>query len=195
MRPENQRHLPTLRLAEEALQTNVQVAGIDETARSHMELALAHVREATGVLRGEGGRTVRQLVNDQRSFDCRLQATLHISSEQFPKARLESDGDGPLPASLNETAMRRQFDNLDKVDNALRIVLHSHDIEEDSRAHLERARSHASESYIASIQPGTARSVTKLVSDLEKVERLITKLREQHIPGQITQTLRSCSHV
>lgn len=191
MKPGNQRHLPTLRLAEAALQNNVQVAGIDETARSHMELALAHVREATDIVRAGVGRTVREVVGDQTTFESRLQATLHVSNEQFPQKRSQSTQEATLPASLADLALRQQFDNLERSNDALRLVLHSHDIEEDSRAHLERARSHTAEAYIASSQPGMARSVGKLVSDLEKVERLFAKLRERHLAGQVAQTLRT----
>jgi hypothetical protein len=95
-----------------------------------------------------------------------------------------------LPLEQLAWSGHRQFDNLERSNDALRLILHSHDIEEDSRAHLERARSHTSEAYIASAQPGQARSVSKLVSDLEKVERLFTRLRERHVPGQVVQTLR-----
>lgn len=68
---------------------------------------------------------------------------------------------------------------LNDAESALRENLHRHDLDPNARAHMERAMSHTREAYIATNEVGKARTVQRLVSDLEKVERLTEKLRKR----------------
>ena len=62
-------------------------------------------------------------------------------------------------------------------ESALREPPHRPDLDPTSRAHLERALMHALEANIAVQELAKARSVQELVGDLEKVDRLLAKLR------------------
>jgi hypothetical protein len=65
MERDRQAMLQKLLAAEAALRANLDLNGVDETARAHMERALVHVREAYIAINEVGqARTVQQLVND-----------------------------------------------------------------------------------------------------------------------------------
>lgn len=71
---------------------------------------------------------------------------------------------------------RRILDLLEHAESALRENLHRHDLDSTARAHMERAASHVREAYVATNEQGKARTVPRLVGDLEKVERLMKKV-------------------
>ncbi len=77
---------------------------------------------------------------------------------------------------------------LDEVENALRTHLYRYDLDPMARAHLERAISHTREAYIATNEIGKARTVQRLISDLERADRLLLKLRGQR-PGALSPHL------
>ena len=72
------------------------------------------------------------------------------------------------------------LEQLDTADQALRENLHRHDLDPTAREHMERALSHVREAYIATNEIGKARSVRRLVGDLEKVDHRLTNVRKQH---------------
>ena len=74
---------------------------------------------------------------------------------------------------------RHIFEQLDIADHALRENLHRHDLDPTAREHMERALSHVREAYIATNEIGKARSVRRLVGDLEKVDHPLIKVRKQ----------------
>ena len=71
---------------------------------------------------------------------------------------------------------RRLLELLESAESTLRENLHRHDLEPTARAHMERAVNHVREAYVATNEQGKARSVRRLVGDLEKVERLLEKV-------------------
>lgn len=71
------------------------------------------------------------------------------------------------------------FEQLDTAEQALRENLHRNDLDPTAREHMERALSHVREAYIATNEIGKARSVQRLVGDLEKVDRLVEKVRHR----------------
>ena len=71
------------------------------------------------------------------------------------------------------------LEQLNDAESALRENLHRHDLDPTARAHMERALSHVHEAYIATNEVGKARTVQRLVGDLEKVEHLLKKLQER----------------
>ncbi len=83
----------------------------------------------------------------------------------------------PSSLTIRERERRRQLDNLNSAERALRANLHIHGLDATAREHMERALCHVREGYIAVNEPGRARTVQKLVEDLGKVERLMEKLR------------------
>lgn len=85
---------------------------------------------------------------------------------------------------------RHILEQLDTADQALRENLHRHDLEPTAREHMERAMSHVREAYIATNEIGKARSVQRLVSDVEKVGHLVSKLRRQQQPGITVKPIR-----
>ena len=74
---------------------------------------------------------------------------------------------------------RHILEQLDTADQALRENLHRHDLDPTAREHMERALSHVREAYIATNEIGKARSVRRLVGDLEKVDHRLTNVRKQ----------------
>jgi hypothetical protein len=65
-----QRQLANLAIAETALRDNLHVHSLDQTARAHMERALAHIREA--VVASDGGgeaRSVELLARQLAGFE------------------------------------------------------------------------------------------------------------------------------
>ena len=85
---------------------------------------------------------------------------------------------------------RHILEQLDIADQALRENLHRHDLDLTAREHMERAMSHVREAYIATNEIGKARSVQRLVSDVEKVGHLLSKLRKQQQPGITVKPIR-----
>ncbi len=79
---------------------------------------------------------------------------------------------------------------LNEVEKVLRENLHRHDLDPTARVHMERALSHTREAYIATNEVGKARTVHRLVSDLEKVERLTEKLRKRQPEGVVVKPIR-----
>lgn len=85
---------------------------------------------------------------------------------------------------------RHILEQLDTADQALRENLHRHDLDPTAREHMERALSHIREAYIATNEIGKARSVRRLVGDLEKVVHLTDKLRKRQQPGVTIKPIR-----
>lgn len=79
---------------------------------------------------------------------------------------------------------RHILEELGNAEQALRENLHRHDLDPTAREHMERALSHVREAYIATNEVGKARSVQRLVGDLEKVERLTDKVRKRYHVGE-----------
>jgi hypothetical protein len=84
---------------------------------------------------------------------------------------------------------RRILELLDNAESALRENLHRHDLDPTARAHMERALNHTREAYIATNEIGKARSVQRLLGDLEKVERLVAKVSDRRTGG-VTKPMR-----
>jgi len=82
------------------------------------------------------------------------------------------------------------FEQLDTADQALRENLHRNDLDPTAREHMERALSHVREAYIATNEIGKARSVQQLVSDLEKVNHIVAKVRRRVHPTTATKPIR-----
>ena len=85
---------------------------------------------------------------------------------------------------------RNILEQLDTADQALRENLHRHDLDPTAREHMERAMSHVREAYIATNEIGKARSVQRLVSDVEKVGHLMSKLRKQQQSSVTVKSIR-----
>ncbi|MGN6552371.1 MAG: hypothetical protein ACTHLW_01375 [Verrucomicrobiota bacterium] len=85
---------------------------------------------------------------------------------------------------------RHIFEQLDTAEQALRENLHRHDLDPTARAHMERAVAHVHEAYIATNEIGKARSVQRFVGDLEKVDRLVEKVRNRQQPGVTIKPIR-----
>ena len=85
---------------------------------------------------------------------------------------------------------RRILELLNHAESALRENLHRHDLDPTARAHLERAVSHTREAYIATNEIGKARTVQRLIGDLDKVDRLVAKLRGQRPEGVVVKPIR-----
>ena len=82
------------------------------------------------------------------------------------------------------------LEQLDAAEQALRENLHRHDLDSTAREHMERAVAHVHEAYIATNEIGKARSVRRLVGDLEKVDRLVEKVRNRQQPGVTIKPIR-----
>jgi len=85
---------------------------------------------------------------------------------------------------------RHIFEQLDTAEQALRENLHRNDLDPTAREHMERALSHVREAYIATNEIGKARSVRRLVGELEKVERIVEKVRHRQQPGVTIKPIR-----
>ena len=86
--------------------------------------------------------------------------------------------------------MRHILEELNNAEQALRENLHRHDLDPTAREHMERALSHVREAYVATNEIGKARSVQRLVGDLEKVERLTERLRKRYQVGVAAKPIR-----
>jgi hypothetical protein len=82
------------------------------------------------------------------------------------------------------------LEQLNDAESALRENLHRHDLDPTARAHMERALSHVHEAYIATNEVGKARTVQHLVGDLEKVDRLLEKVRQRPKPELVAKPMR-----
>lgn len=85
---------------------------------------------------------------------------------------------------------RHILEQLDNASQALRENLHRHDLDPVAREHMERAVAHVHEAHIATNEIGKARSVRRLVGDLEKVERIVAKVRRRQTPGTTLTSIR-----
>ena len=86
--------------------------------------------------------------------------------------------------------MRLILEELNNAEQALRENLHRNDLDPTAREHMERALSHVREAFIATNGIGKARSVQRLVGDLEKVERLTDKVRKRYQVGVAAKPIR-----
>ncbi len=82
------------------------------------------------------------------------------------------------------------FEQLDSADHALRENLHRNDLDPTAREHMERALAHVREAYIATNEIGKARSVRRLVGDLEKVHHIVAKVRRRGQPAPTAKPIR-----
>ena len=82
------------------------------------------------------------------------------------------------------------FEQLDTADQALRENLHRNDLDPTAREHMERALAHVREAYVATNEIGKARSVHRLVGDLEKVNHIVAKVRRRERPAVISKAIR-----
>ena len=82
------------------------------------------------------------------------------------------------------------FEQLDTADQALRENLHRNDLDPTAREHMERALSHVREAYVATNEIGKARSVQQLVSELEKVNHIVAKVRRRVQSTATTKPIR-----
>lgn len=82
------------------------------------------------------------------------------------------------------------FEQLDTADQALRENLHRNDLDPIAREHMERALAHVREAYIATNEIGKARSVRRLVCDLEKVNHIVAKVRRRERPSTNNKSIR-----
>ena len=80
---------------------------------------------------------------------------------------------------------------LNDAERALRENLHRHDLDPTARVHMERALSHIREAYVATNEVGKARTVQRLVSDLDQFDRLLEKVGHRESPGVVTLKLRT----
>jgi hypothetical protein len=85
---------------------------------------------------------------------------------------------------------RHILEQLDTASQALRENLHRHDLDPVAREHMERAVAHVHEAHIATNEIGKARSVRRLVGDLEKVERIVAKVRRRQTPDVTVTSVR-----
>jgi len=85
---------------------------------------------------------------------------------------------------------RHILEQLDIADQALRENLHRHDLDPTAREHMERAMSHVREAFIATNEIGKARSVQRLVGDLEKVNHIVARVRRRERPAVTSKPIR-----
>ncbi len=198
MTPQEQQRetLRNLDQTEQVLSGNLAAPGLDGTARAHMEIALAHTREAACVFKNGHGRTVMEVVLEHDALARRLHLTLQTSVQQFCPDERNAGETKPTgqaqagAAAMTEQARRQQLDNLEKAEDGLRTNLHMHCVSETVRAHMERSLSHVHEGYIAVNGAGRARTVHQLIEHLEKVELLFNKLRHRPQQGVVPTKIR-----
>ncbi len=82
------------------------------------------------------------------------------------------------------------LEELNTAEQALRENLHRHDLDPTAREHMERALSHLREAYVATNETGKARSVQRLLGDLEKAERLTEKVHRRQQAGIASKPIR-----
>jgi hypothetical protein len=77
---------------------------------------------------------------------------------------------------LKDIEAKRQalLGQLTAAETALRNGLHTHGFGSTAREHMERARAHIQEAYIAINETKSVRSVQQLVDDLNRIQQVIT---------------------
>ena len=78
-----------------------------------------------------------------------------------------------------EEQRRELLRNFDRAEQALRVNLRLQRVQNEARAHTERALSHTLEAYIATNAAGKGRTVKQLAADLEMLERLFVRIEYQ----------------
>lgn len=197
MTPQEQAHgmLKHLDQTEHVLRVNLEEPGLDANARAHIDIALAHTREAVVALKTGCCRTVYEVVQEHGVFARRLQATLQKSIQHFCAGRTGEGTDTGITnqtsahsESLTEADRRQQLNRLETAEDALRSNLHLHLVDPAVRAHMERALSHVHEGYVAVSQVGKVRTVFQLAEHLQKAELLFNRLRQRQ--GAVTSRIR-----
>jgi hypothetical protein len=90
------------------------------------------------------------------------------------------------PGELQKIEAERQslLGQLTAAETALRNGLRTHGFGETARAHMERAHAHISEAFIAINEGRPVRTVSQLVDDLNRVQKVMNYMRRrnsQHI--------------
>jgi hypothetical protein len=81
------------------------------------------------------------------------------------------------------------FAQLDSAEQTLRESLHCNDLDPTACDHMERAMSRVREAYIAINEIGKARSVRRLLTDLEGANRLAANVRRRDQLAGTTKTI------
>jgi hypothetical protein len=83
------------------------------------------------------------------------------------------------PGELQAIESQRQalLGQLTAAEAALRIGLHTHGFGSTAREHMERARAHIQEAYIAINETRSVRSVQQLVNDLNRIQQVMEDAR------------------
>ncbi|MBI1178343.1 hypothetical protein GC207_12980 [bacterium] len=66
-------------------------------------------------------------------------------------------------------------------ETALQAAMRAKGFGATARAHLERARTHIAETYVALTEPGQARSVPRLVDDLNRIQQVMETFNRRPI--------------
>src|SRR6266545_2178089 len=126
MTPEEQPHamLRQLDQTEQVLRVNLEAPGLDANARAHIDIALAHTREAAVALKTGCCRTVYEIVQEHEVFARRLQATLQKSVQHFCAETAGRGGEtiatdqAPTHTDgLTEPARRQQLNHLETAED------------------------------------------------------------------------------
>ena len=83
------------------------------------------------------------------------------------------------PGELQAIESQRQalLGQLTAAEAALRTGLHTHGFGSTAREHMERARAHIQEAYIAINETKSVRSVQQLVNDLNRIQQVMEDAR------------------
>ena len=83
------------------------------------------------------------------------------------------------PEELKSIETQRQalLGQLNAAEAALRTGLHTHGFGSTAREHMERARAHIQEAYIAINETKSVRSVQQLVNDLNRIQQVMEDAR------------------
>lgn len=86
------------------------------------------------------------------------------------------------PTDLKTTEANRQklLGQLTIAESALRNALHVHGFGETAHAHMERAKAHICEAYIAINETKQIRSVEQLADDLNRIEKVVADAKRGH---------------
>jgi phage-related tail protein len=86
------------------------------------------------------------------------------------------------PTDLKTTEANRQklLGQLTIAESALRNALHVHGFGETTRTHMERAKAHICEAYIAINEAKQIRSVEQLTDDLTRIEKVVSDAKRSH---------------
>lgn len=85
------------------------------------------------------------------------------------------------PGELQAIESQRQalLGQLTTAEAALRVGLYVHGFGETARAHMERARSHILEAYIAINESKAIRTVSQLVDDLARIQQVMDDVQRR----------------